>query len=239
MLALVMGMVSFLTPCVLPLVPAYISFISGHSVAELRSEQKSAGVTASVLVASVFFVLGFSVVFILLGAAAGGLGHILVRLKPVLIRVAGALIIFFGLQLSGVLKFMPLLKERRFQGEIKSAGPIKAFIFGLAFAFGWSPCLGPILGSILALAANQATMFYGIGLLAAYSIGLAIPFLLTAFLIDYFFKFSSRVKPYSQAIEIAAGVILIAVGVLMMINRFEVLKYYLLKVLPKSISRLG
>jgi len=238
-LALVMGMLSFLTPCVLPLVPAYISFISGHSLAELKTERKNPGLAASVLIASVFFVLGFSAVFILVGAAASGFGRLLVEFKPWLMRIAGALIIFFGLQLAGVFKLMPLLREKRYQGEIKTRGPAKAFVFGLAFAFGWSPCIGPILASILAMAANQETTLQGIMLLAAYSLGLAIPFLLTAVLIDQFLKFSNKIKPYFRAIEIGAGAILIAAGTLMVINRFQVLKLYLLKILPEAIKRLG
>lgn len=238
-LALVMGMVSFLTPCVLPLVPAYISFISGRSLSELRAEDKSGKLTASVLFAALFFVLGFSVVFVLMGAAAGELGHLMVRAKPVLVRVAGLLIIVFGLQLAGVFKLMPLLREKRYQGEIKGAGPIKAFLFGLAFAFGWSPCIGPILASILMIAANQDTMLKGMGLLAAYSLGMAIPFLLTAALVDQFLKFSNKIKPYFRAIEISAGAVLVAVGVLMVIDRFELLKVLLLKILPEQISRLG
>lgn len=236
---MVMGMLSFLTPCVLPLVPAYISFISGHSLSELKAEQKHAGLAASVFIASLFFVLGFSAVFILAGAAASGFGRLLFEFKPWLMRLAGALIIFFGLQLAGVFKFMPLLREKRYQGEIKTRGPAKAFVFGLAFAFGWSPCIGPILASILALAANQETMLQGIILLAAYSLGLAIPFLLTAVLIDQFLKFSNRIKPYFRTIEISAGVILIAAGLLMVINRFEVLRSLLMKVLPEAIKRLG
>jgi cytochrome c-type biogenesis protein len=239
LLALVMGMVSFLTPCVLPLVPAYISFISGHSLSELKAEHKSGKLTASVIFAACFFVLGFSVVFVLMGAAAGELGHLMVTLKPFLIRAAGLLIIVFGLQLAGVFKLMPLLKEKRYQGEIKGAGPVKAFLFGLAFAFGWSPCIGPILASILVIAANQNTMLKGMALLAAYSLGLAIPFLLTAALVDQFLKLSNKIKPYFRAIEISAGSVLVAVGVLMVINRFELLKGLLLKILPEYISRMG
>jgi len=239
LLALVMGMVSFLTPCVLPLVPAYISFISGHSLSELKAEHKSGKLTASVIFAALFFVLGFSVVFVLMGAAAGELGHLMVRLKPVLIRAAGLLIIVFGLQLAGAFKLMPLLKEKRYQGEIKGAGPVKAFLFGLAFAFGWSPCIGPILASILMIAANQDTMLKGMALLAAYSLGLAVPFLLTAALVDQFLKFSNKVKPYFRVIEISAGSILVAAGLLMVINRFELLKALFLKILPESISRMG
>ena len=238
-MALVMGMVSFLTPCVLPLVPAYISFISGHSVTELKDEERSGKVTATVLVASLFFVLGFSVVFMMLGAAAGALGGVLAAAKPILIRVGGVLIILFGLQLAGVFKLMPLMREKRYQGEIKATGPARAFFFGLAFAFGWSPCIGPILGSILAIAANQGTWVEGVTLLVAYSAGLAIPFLLTALLIDQFFRFSTHIKQYFRPIEIGSGALLIAVGVLMVINRFGVLKYYALKILPDFINRLG
>lgn len=238
-LALVMGMLSFLTPCVLPLVPAYISFISGHSVSELKTEGQNPKLAASVFLASIFFVLGFSVVFIMLGAAAGELGHFVYSARAILTRVAGVLVIFFGLQLAGVFNLMPLMREKRYQGQIKAAGPAKAFLFGLAFAFGWSPCIGPILASILAVAANQGTAMRGIFLLAVYSLGLAIPFLLTAVLIKQFLKFSNKIKPYFRAIEISGGVILIAVGVLMVINRFEMIKSVLMKILPAAIKGLG
>lgn len=238
-LALVMGMLTFLTPCVLPLVPAYISFISGHSLSELKAERQSPRLTASVLFAAFCFVLGFSAIFIMLGAAAGEFGSLLVRARPITMRVAGLLVIFFGLQLAGVFKFMPLMAEKRYQGEIKAVGPIKAFLFGLAFAFGWSPCVGPILASILAIAANQGTMLRGIALLLAYSIGLAVPFLLTAALIDQFLKFSAKIRPYFRAIEVSGGIILLVVGGLMVINRFEVMRFYLMKILPESLKRLG
>ena len=194
---------------------------------------------ASSLVAALFFSLGFSVIFLLLGAAAGALGHELAALKPILIRVGGVIVIFFGLQLAGAFQLMPLLKEKRFQGQIKAAGPLKAFLFGLAFAFGWSPCIGPILASILVIAANQDTMLKGIFLLLAYSAGMAIPFLLTAALIERFFAVFNKIKPHFRKIEIAAGAILVAAGLLMVIDRFGWLKYYLEQVLPKSLLRLG
>ncbi len=238
-LAFFMGMVTFLTPCILPLVPAYISFISGHSLAELNTPERSEKVAASVLITAVFFVLGFSLIFLMMGAAAGALGHELAALKPILIRVGGVIVIFFGLQLAGVFQLMPLLKEKRFHGEIKAVGPLKAFLFGLAFAFGWSPCIGPILTSILAIAVNQNTMLKGIFLLLAYSLGMAIPFLLTAVLVERFFSFFNKIKPHFRKIEIAGGVILILAGLLMLIDRFGELKYYLEQVLPQSLMRLG
>ena len=238
-LAFAMGMVTFLTPCLLPLVPAYISFISGHSLAEIRSAEKSEKVTRSVMVPAIFFVLGFSIIFLILGATAGALGQALVKLGPILIRVGGALVIFFGLQLIGVFKLMPLLKEKRYQGEIRATGPVKAFLFGLAFAFGWSPCIGPILASILVVAANQDTMLKGILLLLAYSLGMAVPFLLTAALIEQFFGFFERIKPHFRKIEISAGAILILVGILMVFDRYRWLKYYLEQILPESLRRMG
>jgi len=238
-LAFLMGMLSFLTPCVLPLVPAYISFISGYSVGELRSQERDKDVTFKVLVSAIFFVLGFSLIFVLLGASASVLGQVMARFKPILVRLAGLVVIFFGLQLAGIIKFLPLLKERRYQGEIRAVGPAKAFIFGLAFAFGWTPCIGPILGSILMLAINQGEVLRGTILLAGYSLGLAIPFLLTAVLIDRFFQFSSRIKKHFRKIELAGGIILILVGLLMVINRFDLLKYYLERILPSSILKWG
>lgn len=239
MLAFTMGMLTFLSPCILPLVPAYISFISGQSLADIRSQEKNKRDSLSILLTAFFFTLGFSVVFLMMGIAAGALGQILVSIKPVLIRVGGALVILFGLQLAGVFKLMPLLKEIRYQGEIRATGMAKAFLFGLAFAFGWSPCVGPILASILVIAANQATLLKGMTLLAVYSMGLAIPFLLTAVLLERFFNFFDAVKNHFRKIEIAGGLILIAVGLLMVLNRYQWLKYYLEQILPESFRRLG
>ena len=238
-ISFLMGFLSFLTPCVLPLVPAYISFISGYSVAELRKGELGREAGFKVFISALFFVLGFSAVFVLLGLGAGALGQLLARIKPVLMRIGGLVVIFFGLQLAGVFKLMPLLRERRYQGEIRSRGMARAFLLGLAFAFGWSPCVGPILGSILMLAVSKDTMIQGAILLATYSAGLAVPFLLTALLLDRFFRIFKRIQTHFHKIEITAGVILILIGLLMVIGRFDLLKYYLEKILPETFLKWG
>lgn len=238
-LAFIMGVFSFLTPCVLPLVPAYLSFISGYSLSEIRKEDKAHRLNLKLLLSALFFILGFSVIFVLLGITAGGLGLALVKIKPILVRLAGALVIFFGLQMMGIFQWLPLIREKRYQGQIPGAGLVKAFLFGLAFAFDWSPCIGPILAFILALAVREETMSQGILLLTFYSLGLAIPFLLSAILVEQFFRFFTRIKAHLRKIEIIAGLILVIAGGLMLIDRFDLLAYYLQRVLPEKFLKLG
>src|SRR5881398_3257776 len=176
--AFVAGLFSFLSPCVLPLVPGYVSLISGAGVEELKSQESH--LLRKVMLNSIGFILGFSIVFIALGAISTQVGQLMARYKSVLAQVAGVVIILFGLHLTGIFKIKALYTDARLHSIKGSSTPIGAFVIGFAFAFGWTPCLGPILTAILALASEQDTLVKGILLLAVYSLGLAVPFLLTS-----------------------------------------------------------
>jgi cytochrome c-type biogenesis protein len=219
------GLISFLSPCVLPLVPGYLSLISGAGLEELKSGE--ARVLRRVMVNSIAFILGFSVVFIALGAAATEVGQMLGMYKHMLARVAGVVIILFGLHLTGILKIKALYTDARLHSVKGGSTPVGAFVIGFAFAFGWTPCLGPILTAILTLASEQTTLVKGIVLLAVYSLGLAVPFLLTSLGIERFLKFYSRFRSHMHALEVASGVLLIGLGVLLVIGRFTLISNWL------------
>ena len=224
--AFVAGLVSFLSPCVLPLIPGYISMLSGLSMEDLRG-QVSQGVTTLILRNSVAFVIGFSAVFITLGASATAIGRFLLSERSIFDIVAGVIIIAFGLHLTGLIKIPFLYREARMNTIAPRRGVVGSFILGFAFAFGWTPCIGPILTGILAMAAIKNTVFQGMFLLAIYSAGLAIPFLLTAFGVGKFIKFYGRFRKHMKVVEVASGVLLIGIGVLMAFNKFTVLSGYL------------
>src|SRR5258708_16061995 len=198
--AFVAGLISFLSPCVLPLVPGYLSLISGAGLEELKAPQ--AQLMRRVMVNSVGFILGFSVVFIVLGAAATEVGQMLGMYKHTLARVAGVVIILFGLHLTGIFKIKALYTDARLHSVKGSSTPFGAFVIGFAFAFGWTPCLGPILSAILTIAGEQDTIGKGILLLAVYSLGLAVPFLLTSLLMERFLKFYSRFRSHIPPIKV-------------------------------------
>jgi cytochrome c-type biogenesis protein len=224
-LAFFAGLTSFLSPCVLPLVPGYLSMISGVGLEELKTPQ--ANLMRRVMVNSIVFICGFSVVFIALGLAATGVGQVLGMYKHTLARVAGVVIIIFGLHLTGLFKIKALYTDARLHNVKGSSTPVGAFVIGFAFAFGWTPCLGPILSGILAVAAEQSTLVKGALLLGVYSLGLAMPFLLTALLMERFLKFYSRFRSHMHALEIASGGLLIALGVLLVIGRFTLISNWL------------
>lgn len=224
--AFVAGLVSFLSPCVLPLIPGYISMLSGLSMEELRGEATEK-VTSLILRNSVAFVVGFSVVFIVLGASATAVGKFLLSRRSIFDIVAGIIIIAFGLHLTGLIKIPFLYREARMNTLAPKRGIAGSFVLGFAFAFGWTPCIGPILTGILAMAAIKDTVFQGMFLLAIYSAGLAIPFLITAFGVGKFIKFYSRFRKHMQAVEVASGVLLIFIGVLMATHRLTMLSGYL------------
>ena len=215
------GLISFLSPCVLPLVPGYVSLISGAGLDELKSPQGQ--LLRRVLVNSVGFILGFSVVFVTLGAISTEIGQLAARYKHTLSILAGVVIILFGLHLTGVFKIKALYTDARLHRVKGSSTPIGAFIIGFAFAFGWTPCLGPILTAILTIAGEQDTVAKGIFLLAIYSLGLAVPFLLTSLLMERFLKFYSRFRSHMQALEVASGGLLIGLGVLLVLGRFTLI----------------
>ena len=219
------GLISFLSPCVLPLVPGYVSLISGAGVEELKSPQSQ--LRQRMMVNSIAFILGFSVVFITLGAISTELGQLAARYKHTLSIVAGVVIIIFGLHLTGIFKIKALYTDARLHSVKGSSTPLGAFVIGFAFAFGWTPCLGPILSAILALASQQDTLIRGVLLLAVYSLGLAVPFILTSLLMEKFLKFYSRFRSHMHALEVASGGLLIALGVLLVMGRFTLISNWL------------
>jgi cytochrome c-type biogenesis protein len=223
--AFLAGLVSFLSPCVLPLVPGYVSLISGAGVEELKAPESR--LLSKVMLNSIGFILGFSVVFITLGAISTEVGQLLARYKSLLAQVAGVVIILFGLHLTGLFKIKALYTDARLHGLKGGSTPWGAFLIGFAFAFGWTPCVGPILGVILTFAAAQDSVTKGIFLLAIYSMGLAVPFLLTSLGIERFLKFYSRFRMHMHALEVASGGLLIALGILLVIGRFTIISNYL------------
>lgn len=219
--AFVAGLVSFVSPCVLPLVPGYISFVSGVSLETLREEGRASGAMRKIILNCLLFILGFSVVFVSLGASATFIGQFLIEKSLMFSRIAGVVVILFGLFVMGVLKLPFLQFEKRFHARSKPLGLLGSFLIGLAFAFGWTPCIGPILGAILAYAGTQGTVKEGIYLLTAYSLGLGLPFFLTGLAMNTFLGFSKRIKPHFRAIEIASGILLVAVGILILTGSLQ------------------
>ncbi len=219
------GLISFLSPCVLPLIPGYISFISGTSLNELL-EKKKINITPLIL-----FTLGFSFVFIMFGAAASYLGQVLLKNSEMLRVSAGLIIIIFSLQLIGILNINFLNFEKKIY--TKSNNNIWfSFVVGMAFGFGWTPCIGPILGSILALASTEETIFKAIILLSFYSLGLAIPFILSGYLMQRFLLFSKNFRKNINLVSKIGGGILLITGILILTNQLQVLGYYILNSLP-------
>ena len=222
--AFVAGLISFLSPCVLPLVPGYVSLISGVGVEQLKL--KEGELFRKVMLNSGAFIIGFSIVFITLGAISTEVGQVLAQYKSLLARIAGVVIILFGLHLTGVFQIKALLADTRLHGLKGSSSAWGAFVIGFAFAFGWTPCVGPILAVVLGFAAAQDTVWKGIFLLAIYSAGLAVPFLLTSLGIERFLKFYNRFKFHMHAVEVASGVLLIALGILLVMGRFALISGY-------------
>ena len=223
--AFVAGLLSFLSPCVLPLVPGYVSLISGATVEDLQSSDRR--MLRTVMLHSVTFVLGFSVVFIALGAVATSVGQFANQYHALLTKIAGVIVVIFGLHLTGLLKIKALYADKRLHNVKGSSSVAGSFLVGFAFAFGWTPCIGPILAGILLVAETQDTVLKGIFLLAIYSLGLAVPFLLTSLGVDRFLAFYSRFRRHLHTVEVISGVLLIAVGVLIFLNNLKLLSGYL------------
>jgi cytochrome c-type biogenesis protein len=218
------GLVSFLSPCVLPLVPGYVSLISGIGVEELKVQESQ--VFRKVMLNSIAFIIGFSIVFITLGALSTELGQLASQYKSTLARVAGVVIIVFGLHLTGIMPIKLLYADKRLHNVKGGSTPWGAFVVGFAFAFGWTPCVGPILGAILGLAAAQNSVTEGILLLTVYSLGLAVPFLLAALGIERFMKFYGGFRRHMHAVEVVSGGLLMALGVLLVLGKFTLLARY-------------
>lgn len=236
--AFVAGILSFISPCVLPIVPGYLSFISGVNVAELKEGEKPAGLARRVGLTSLAFVLGFSSVFVALGAAATLVGYTLQRYKRELGMVGGVVIIMLGLHTAGILPIKWLLYEKRAEVKSRPLGLLGAYVVGVAFAFGWTPCIGPILGAILLFASQQDTVGQGVLLLAAYSAGLGIPFVLSGLAINGFFSAFGRLRRHMRAVEYVAGALLVGVGLLLLTNRLTLLANYFSRLFP-SLTRVG
>jgi cytochrome c-type biogenesis protein len=217
--AFIAGLLSFLSPCILPVIPGYVSFISGVSLKDLEQNVNH----QKVIFNSLLFISGFSIVFIVLGATATFLGQFFLDKFDILLKVAGIIIILFGFHLLGVFNLSFLNFERRLTLLKKPFGIFGSFLIGASFAFAWVPCVGPILAGILALAAAQNTVIKGTILLSFYSIGLAIPFFLTAIFLQTFFTIFSQIKKYFRLIEIISGIILLVIGSLIFSNNFQLL----------------
>ena len=235
--AFVAGLLSFVSPCVLPLVPGYLSFVSGVTLDQMRGgEAAGSSNRRRVFVASTAFVVGFSLVFIALGASATAIGQLLLDRLSAFGKIAGALIILFGLHTMGVLRIGWLYAEKRVQASRKPAGLVGAMLVGIAFAFGWTPCIGPILAAILAVAAAEDTIGQGVRLLAVYSLGLGVPFLATALAVNQFFSAFARIRRYYRAIEVASGALLVVIGVLIFTNRLTIIAQGLTPYLPEWLA---
>jgi len=219
------GLISFLSPCVLPLVPGYVSLISGAGIEELQ--QPDSRLLRSLMRNSVMFILGFSLVFMSLGAVASGIGQLMREHLSLLSKIAGVVIIVFGLHLTGLTPIKALYADKRLHSLSGGKTAIGAFLVGFAFAFGWTPCIGPILSVILTFAASEATVSKGVLLLAIYSLGLAVPFLLTSIGVDRFLVFYGRFRRHLHAVEVVSGVLLIAIGVLVFTRHFTIINSWL------------
>jgi cytochrome c-type biogenesis protein len=220
------GLLSFLSPCVLPLIPSYVTFITGLSIDDVQQARRHA------LTHGVLFVLGFTLIFLAMGAGATVLGQTLLRNRDWISRIGGIVIIIFGLYLLGVLNIGFLSRERRFHVADKPVGYFGTMFVGAAFGAGWTPCLGPILGSILVYTSSQADLAKGLWLLLAYSLGLAVPFLLSAVAIDRFSAFFQRIRSRMVWVSRISGMVLIGIGLLMVTNYFTILASWLTGLTP-------
>ena len=217
------GLLSFLSPCVLPLIPGYIAFVSGLSVDDMTKREPTDKILASAMLSSVLFVMGFSAVFVLLGASATWLGGLLVQRLPLLINIAGVVIIIFGFQQIGLFKFGFMQNIKQIDLPSEKLGPFKAPLLGAAFGFGWTPCVGPILAAILTYAATMDTVGKGVMMLIVYSAGLAIPFLLTTMAMKGFFKLFVKFKKYMGLTQKISGAILVALGIMMITGKLTLI----------------
>ena len=225
-LAFSAGFISFLSPCVLPIIPGYISYITGKNLDEIEKDKRV------VLIKTILFSLGFSAVFISLGIAASAIGNILLFFSNELRIVAGSIIVLFSLQLLGVFNFNFMNQEKRIETKSYKDNYIFPFIVGAAFAFGWTPCIGPVLGSIIALSATEATVTKGVILLSSYSLGLAIPFILSGYYMNKFLSSKKGFGKYYSRVTKTGGAILLITGILILTNQIQVISYYILTTFP-------
>lgn len=226
LVALLAGVVSFLSPCVLPIVPPYLAYMTGVGVNGLKTGERSA------VPAAVMFVLGLSTVFLVMGFAASTFGRMFLEYQIWLARIAGVAVIIMGLHFLHIFRIPILDREARLETGDQGGSALGAYVLGLAFAFGWTPCIGPLLGTILSLAATDADATRGTALLAVYALGLGIPFLLSAIFINRAIGLMNRIKPHMKTIERVMGVLLIAVGLMLVSGRMADLSYWMLETLP-------
>ena len=220
------GFISFLTPCVLPIIPGYISYITGKNLSEIDQNKRI------VLIKTILFSFGFSLVCIILGATASAVGNILLFLSNELRIAAGIVIILFSLQMLGIINFQFLNQEKRIDTKGYKDNYIFPFVVGAAFAFGWTPCIGPVLGSILALSATEASISKGVLLLSSYSLGLAIPFILSGYYMNSFLNSKKGFGKYYNRITKTGGAILLITGILIATNQIQIISYYILTMFP-------
>lgn len=225
------GAISFLSPCVLPLVPGYVSYVAGESLNGVGTPQRSATNPAA-LGLSLLFVLGFSTVFVVLGASATALGQLLLQYRYEMNIAGGAIIIVFGLFMTGLLRLPWLQRELRVHADIPGGRPLGAYVLGLAFAFGWTPCIGPVLGAILTVSAASATISQGVSLLSIYSLGLGLPFLMAAAFTGGFLARMRIMRRFSRPLQVLAGGIMIVMGIAMMTGYMSAFSYWLLETFP-------
>jgi len=225
-LAFSAGFISFLSPCVLPIIPGYISYITGKNLDEIEKDKRV------VLIKTILFSLGFSTIFISLGIAASAIGNILLFFSHELRIAAGLIIVLFSLQLLGLLNLNFMNKEKRIETKSYKDNYIFPFIVGAAFAFGWTPCIGPVLGSIIALSATEATVTKGVILLSSYSLGLAIPFILSGYFMNKFLSSKKGFGKYYGKVTKTGGAILLITGILILTNQIQVISYYILTTFP-------
>jgi cytochrome c-type biogenesis protein len=237
--ALVAGIISFLSPCVLPLVPPYLCFITGTSLEELTETKETASEQwRDTMLAALLFVLGFSTVFVLLGAGASEVGQVLREHLTLLAKIAGVFIIVMGMHFLGLFKLGLLHREARYHHPSRPAGLVGAYAIGLAFAFGWTPCIGPVLATILSIAASEQDVAKGAGLLAVYSLGLGVPFLLAAAGIGSFISFQKRFRRHMTTVERVMGGLLVVTGIMFLTGAMQDFSYWLINNFP-GLAQIG
>ncbi len=227
------GILSFISPCILPIIPSFMFFIGGTSAGALRSEEENEKKQSQkqILLSALCFILGFSIVFIALGATATSLGQVLKSQQELLRKLGGVMVIVLGLHMMGVIEIKALLYEKRMHFKARPPGYLGAVLIGLSFALGWTPCIGPILGAILAVASTKSNISEGIMLLSMYSLGLGIPFFITALMMDRIFVHFRKLQKHMQTISIVSGVFLILVGIMIFTNMMQVFSNYLFNIL--------
>ncbi|MBI5212939.1 MAG: cytochrome c biogenesis protein CcdA [Nitrospirae bacterium] len=229
------GLLSFLSPCVLPVIPSYVSYITGASFEDLTGGQDRGRIRKITITNSLFFIAGFSFIFVMLGASSSFLGRFLSDYQETIRKIGGAMIVLFGLYIAGILRIGFLSRDKRLHLQNKPAGLLGTFLVGAAFAAGWTPCIGPVLGSILIYASTTDSVATGMGLLSVYALGLGIPFLITSIAINTALSYFKRINRYMRLISVVTGILLVVVGILLFTGDFSLLTQYMIKIIPVSV----